>query len=226
VTIIAWTSIVVVASFAVMAGVLHWLSNRPGTSAAHGPPPLLIPLPPSPPRAQVNGSGNGNGVPRLADRQIVRPLAVEPRRANHRRWPPESVDAEHRSEDNAETIRFVRPSEFDAAVQLLPGRLEVLGGQTPHREIRFMRIPGESAHVVLGRELRHAPHYVGLGSPKVSRQHARFDFADNRWNVTNLSRTNPLVLNDDELFDTDVARPLADGDRLELGDVVLRFHAQ
>jgi predicted component of type VI protein secretion system len=60
----------------------------------------------------------------------------------------------------------------------------------------------------------------------VSRRHARLDFAHNRWTVKNLSRTNPVIVNDDELSDTEVARPLADGDRLELGDVVLRFHAQ
>jgi hypothetical protein len=134
--------------------------------------------------------------------------------------PPSNVER-----DNAETVRFVRPADPGAAVQLLPGRLEVIGGETPHREIRLMRIPGESAHVILGREVGLNPHYVGLGSPTVSRRHARLDFADNQWIVTNLSRTNPLVINDDELFDTDVARPLADGDRLELGDVVLRFHA-
>ena len=84
---------------------------------------------------------------------------------------------------------------------------------------------GEPAHVILGREGGLTPHYIGLESPTVSRRHARFDFADNQWVVKNLSRTNPLIVNDAELFDTDVARPLADGDRLERGEVVLRFHA-
>ena len=199
-----------------------------------------------------NGKG-GNGASYQGDRPAVRPFVADPSRvtpanaanhtsrgnanhvnhanhanpanqvtpANHRRSVT-PIDAQH---DNAETVRFVRPTDLDAAVQLLPGRLEVLEGATPHREIRFMRVPGESPHVILGREIRLTPHYVGLGSPMVSRRHARLDFADNRWTIKNLSRTNPLVVNDDELFETDVARPLADGDRLELGDVVLRFHA-
>ena len=85
--------------------------------------------------------------------------------------------------------------------------------------------PGESQHIILGRKLGVTPHYIGLGSPTVSRRHARFDFADNQWVVKNLSHTNPLIINDDELSDADAARPLADGDRLELGDVVLRYHA-
>lgn len=242
------TTIIVLAVIAVAAGVLQWLSTRTGTSAANGPPPLfysLDPLPPpethangnGTPHAQSNGDGarrtpphgngvpyphpNGNGTRRPADRPVARPKPVEPSRVADR----SSNIARDAEDDTAETIRFVRGSELDTAVQLLPGRLEVLEGATPHREIRFMRVPGEAAHVTLGREMRLSPHYVGLGSPTVSRRHARFDFTNNQWVVRNLSRTNPLVINDDELFDTDVARPLADGDRLELGDVVLRFHA-
>jgi hypothetical protein len=216
VTFIVSVSVLVLLSIAVVAGVLFWSSARRAPTA-HGPPPLFYPMDPSP-----RTHADRNAAQRLDDRPVARPLAVEPPRV---KYGPATrpLDAEH---DNAETVRFVRPSDFDAAVQLLPGHLEVLGGETPHREIRFMRVPGESPHVILGRELRHAPHYVGLGSPTVSRRHARFDFADNQWIVKNLSHTNPLVVNDDELFDTDVARPLADGDRLELGDVVLRFHAQ
>jgi len=59
----------------------------------------------------------------------------------------------------------------------------------------------------------------------VSRRHARFSYADGQWVVRNLSQTNPLVVNDEELSDIDGERPLADGDRLELGEVVLRFHS-
>ena len=243
------TTIIVLAVIAVAAGVLQWLSTRTGTSAANGPPPLFYSLDPvaPPPETHANGNGtshahpngngvpwtpaNGNGVPHPhangngtrppADRPVARPRSVEPPPVGDRR-PAAPRDSD---DDNAETIRFVRASDLETAVQLLPGRLEVLEGATPHREIRFMRVPGEAAHVILGREMRLSPHYVGLGSPTVSRRHARFDFTNNQWVVRNLSRTNPLVVNDDELFDTDVARPLADGDRLELGDVVLRFHA-
>jgi hypothetical protein len=190
-------------------------------------------VPPTPasgngvPRTPAKGNGvphvhtNGNGIRPPVDRPTVRPSPVDSPRM-HGRAGAGSRDA---VDDNAETIRFVRESDLDTAMQLLPGRLEVLEGSTPHREIRFVRVPGEAAHVVLGREIRLSPHYIGLGSPTVSRRHARFDFTNNQWVVRNLSRTNPLIVNDDELIDPDVARPLADGDRLELGDVVLRFHA-
>lgn len=126
-------------------------------------------------------------------------------------------------DDSSDTIRFARPGED--AVQLLPGRLVVVAGGRVHREIRFFRIPGEPPHLILGREKGESPLHVGLGSPTVSRQHARLDYDNGRWEIRNLSRTNPLVVNDDELSDSDVARLLVDGDRLELGEVVLRFHS-
>jgi hypothetical protein len=43
--------------------------------------------------------------------------------------------------------------------------------------------------------------------------------------VANLSQTNPVIVNDEELSGVDRERPLVDGDRIELGEVVLRFHA-
>lgn len=232
-----------------VAGLIYWWSARLDAEAAHALPPLIYPLHPSPsaPRPQphvkgnatplthvngngathahVNGNGathtyvNGNGATRRPDAPVARPVAVEPPRMNTRT----PVTPRYPEHDDTETIRFIRP--VDDAVQLLPARLEVIEGKTPHKEIRFVRIPGEPVHVILGREVGLTPHYIGLESPTVSRRHARFDFADNQWVVKNLSRTNPLVVNDDEMFDTDVARPLADGDRLELGEVVLRFHA-
>ena len=123
-----------------------------------------------------------------------------------------------------ETIRFRRPVE--EPVQLLPGRLEVVSGDTVHREIRFVRIPGEPMQVILGRDAGPSPQYVALKSGTVSRQHARLAFNNGRWSVSNLSKTNPVVVNEEELSHVSGERSLDDGDRLELGEVVLRFHAR
>ena len=94
-----------------------------------------------------------------------------------------------------ETVQFVRPT--DEALQLLPARLEVVSGMTPQQ--------------------------VTLTSSTVSRRHARVAYADGHWLVTNLSRTNPVVVNDRAIAEYEGPRPLLDGDRIELGDVVLRF---
>jgi FHA domain len=125
---------------------------------------------------------------------------------------------------NSETVRFLRPGEEQ--IQILPGRLEVLAGEPKHREIRFVRSPGEPAELILGRDPGPSPHAIALQSDTVSRRHARFAFSNGRWSVTNLSRTNPVVVNDERLFDNSIERPLADGDRVELGEVVLRFRAR
>jgi hypothetical protein len=129
-----------------------------------------------------------------------------------------------RDDAPAETVRFRRPG--DEPVQLLPARLEVVAGEPRHREIRFVRIPGEPVELILGRDGGDTPHHVALTSSTVSRQHARFAFSGGRWAVANLSHTNPVVVNDEELANGDGERVLTDGDRLELGEVVLRFHAQ
>jgi hypothetical protein len=124
----------------------------------------------------------------------------------------------------SETVRFIRPGE--EPIQILPGRLEVLSGEPKHREIRFVRSPGEPAELILGREPGRSPQSVALNSDTVSRRHARFAYSNGRWAVTNLSRTNPVVVNDVRLPDNSIERPLADGDRVELGEVVLRFRSR
>ena len=123
-----------------------------------------------------------------------------------------------------ETIRFRRPS--DEPIQILPGRLEVVSGEPRHREIRFVRVPGEPAQLIVGREPGRSPQHVTLESNTVSRRHARFAFNNGRWAVANLSQTNPVVVNDEDLLDSAGERPLADGDKIELGEVVLRYRSQ
>jgi len=133
---------------------------------------------------------------------------------------------EHASRNgNSETVRFLRPGEEDP-IQILPGRLEVLSGDPSHREIRFVRVPGEPPEMILGREPGRTPQTIALHSDTVSRRHARFAFSNGRWAVTNLSRTNPVVVNDERMSDESSERPLADGDRVELGEVVLRFRSR
>jgi hypothetical protein len=122
-----------------------------------------------------------------------------------------------------ETVRFQRPTE--QVLQLLPGRLEVLAGETRHREIRFVRAPGQLPQLILGRDAAGSPQHVALQSSTVSRQHARLAYSNGRWAVANLSQTNPVIVNDEELSGADNERALVDGDRIELGEVVLRFHA-
>jgi hypothetical protein len=136
---------------------------------------------------------------------------------------PMSVDSDGQVPATSETVRFVRPT--DEVVQLLPGHLEVLSGDARQQEIRFVRVAGQQPHLILGRNPGRSPQHVSLNSSTVSRQHARLAYSGGKWVVANLSQTNPVVVNDQELTNLDGERQLADGDRIELGEVVLRFHA-
>ena len=124
---------------------------------------------------------------------------------------------------STDTVQFRRPA--NEALQVLPGRLEVLSGVDSPREIRFVRFPGEQPQLIIGRDPGSSPQHVALPSSTVSRRHARFDFSGGQWRLANLSSTNPVVVNDETLSSLDGGRFLADGDRIELGDVQLRFHA-
>jgi hypothetical protein len=115
------------------------------------------------------------------------------------------------------------PPGTDTTLQLLPGRLEVIGGEAGAEEIRFVRPAGGDAVVTLGRAPADAPGHVRLHNPTVSRTHARLRFENGEWHIVNLSSTNPALLNGEVLPVDDGERALRDGDRLELGEVVLRY---
>jgi hypothetical protein len=210
---------------AATVSILRWRAER---RAAYAPIPLVFPMnsgiawetalstPPvqtvEPARPFTSFAPPANGV------------AAPPRSTNDRAVEaPLAADRDSQVPLNSETIRFQRPTED--VVQLLPGHLEVLAGDTRHQEIRFVRVQGQQPHLILGRNPGRSPQHISLNSSTVSRQHARLAFAGGKWNVANLSKTNPVVLNDVELSNVDGERPLADGDRIELGEVVLRFHA-
>ncbi|HEX5521590.1 MAG TPA: FHA domain-containing protein [Longimicrobiaceae bacterium] len=119
------------------------------------------------------------------------------------------------------TIRFYIPT--DGTLQLLPGRLEVVGGQDLGQEIRFVRTPEGPQEVTFGRSDGPPHRHVQLRAATVSRAHARMVFEDGAWTIFNLSRTNPVVLNGDELDGDGSEHALQDGDRIEMGEVVFTF---
>ena len=188
--------LVLAACAALTAQLVWWLSNR--REPGREPPPLVIP---------IHADFRRSAEPRDLALTATAALSAQP--------PPFAAPTE--------TVQFRRPGE--SAMQLLPARLEVVAGTTPRQELRFVRLPGEAPEMILGRDASSSPKQVTLASRTVSRRHARVAFADGRWLVTNLSRTNPVVVNDEALAEFEGARALADGDRIELGDVVLRFCA-
>jgi hypothetical protein len=143
----------------------------------------------------------------------VRPASVGPVRARR---------APRRPAADAATDDF----PVDGTLQVLPGRLEVLAGITLdnpwEQEIRFVRVPGSDPELTLGRGEGPPHRHLRLDSATVSRQQAHMRFDDEGWTLTNLSRTNPTVVNGEALAPGG-ATLLREGDRIEMGEVAFRF---
>lgn len=186
--------------------------------------PLLVfpeprgPVPAAPPRLPAAPG------PRTAPPRPVVPggAAPGPRTAHVARPAPAAPPPA--GQDDELTVRLELPLE--GRLQFLPGALEVVEGGDPRREIRFMRAAAdEAAEYTLGRTSGTTHRHIQLAVPTVSRLHARMRFDGGSWRISNLSSTNPLRVNGRELADPDESRVLADGDRIQIGEMILRFRA-
>jgi hypothetical protein len=121
-------------------------------------------------------------------------------------------------------LRFFRAEE--GTLEFLPGRLEVVGGEDIGQEIHFARQVGDDdMTVTFGRSEGPPLRHVQLLDPTVSRQHARMTYDGHHWHLSNMSTTNAVLLNGAPLPDHGDGITLQDGDRLEMGAVVLVFQA-
>jgi hypothetical protein len=162
-----------------------------------------------PPATGTNG--HSSHPPSLADRTPVRGNALVPE-------PAGSAPARAPG-----TIRYAVP--MDGTLQFLPGRLEVLTGDADGREIRFVRAGGPDGTVITFGRAEGPPYrHVQLREPTVSRNHARMRFDGASWHLTNLSATNPVIVNGQELPAEGEPVTLQEGDQIEMGEVTFRFH--
>lgn len=122
--------------------------------------------------------------------------------------------------------RTVRVPRYEERRDYLPGRLEVQAGATPGEEIRFVRTASDTADITLGRDDGPLYSHVKLPVDTVSRRHARLQYDHGRWKISNLSSTNPTLVNGEELLASGGARWLDDGDTIEIGEMVFRFRAR
>jgi hypothetical protein len=115
-------------------------------------------------------------------------------------------------------------SPDEGVLQLLPGRLEVIAGDGLSPEIRLFRVSSlDVPEITFGRADGPAYRHVKLNAATVSREHARIRYEDRKWKMINLSRINPVVVNGVEMASPDDEWTLGDGDRIEIGEVVLRY---
>ena len=197
-------------------------------ASAEAPLPfLIIPTHPDGPRMVPAGVSRQRVIaaPRATPEPMPEP---EPEPAEREEWMGEETVAAESSAQNDElapdaTVVFTRP--VDEPVQILPGRLHVLSGEGSGEDLHLFSKLGEPPRIVVGREKGPPHRHITLRSPTVSRRHARMEFVNGSWTITNLSSTNPVLVNDRVLKNGTSARKLSDGDRIELGEVALRFLA-
>jgi hypothetical protein len=199
----------------------------------HAPPPVILPvryageLAPRPVAAPPQRSPTFHDAPTRHDAPTLHvmpsrhdtPAASMTFERSQRPRPHPPAD-DHAAAEGA-TIRFQRQQE--ERVQLLPGRLEIEEGSDRGQEIRFVRVLGEPPEVTIGRGEGPPYRHIKLSARTVSRQHALLKFENGHWKISNLSQTNPTVVNGEELDDGADYRLLNDGDTIEMGEIVLRF---
>jgi hypothetical protein len=124
------------------------------------------------------------------------------------------------------TDATVRMPRFEEAAQgFLPGRLEIQQGPNRGESIRFRRTNGDDADITLGRGEGPPESHIQVNAETVSRLHARLRFDHGRWKISNLSRTNPLLVNGEPLTAGAMALWLSEGDTIEMGEMTFRFHS-
>lgn len=185
----------------------------PSTPPVARPPQAAPPLAPPAPRPSPVAAGGFGGIS-----TAEHPVGGRPAGTAAMASPvPDTALIE------GETLRFSIPT--DGTVEFLPGRLEVVAGPEAGREIRFARALGEAeVEVTFGRSEGPANRHVQILARTVSRRHAVMTLIDEHWQLTNLSSTNPVVLNGRVLAGNEVAPLLVEGDRIEMGEVAFIFH--
>jgi predicted component of type VI protein secretion system len=78
--------------------------------------------------------------------------------------------------------------------------------------------------VTFGRREGPAYRHIQLLEPTVSRTHARMTRDGDRWRLTNLSRTNPVIVNGMPLDGVSNSQVLQDSDVVEMGALVFRYY--
>lgn len=148
-----------------------------------------------------------------------------------RQWPtPGRPSGETRQVPRPAGQNGVSPSDATSHASSVraayfPGTLEIQSASHRGELIRFPRSHSGRAWFTLGREAGDPASHIVIPADTVSGRHARLEFHDGRWRITNLSRSNPTAVNGTLLTDESGGRWLADGDQIMMGELLLVYRA-
>ncbi|MFN8573912.1 MAG: FHA domain-containing protein [Gemmatimonadaceae bacterium] len=234
------SGVLLATALGIVIGLRVQRSRRDHELAHHGTPQLVMPMNALPARPRL---AHDVAQVRQSPRSVA-VVAVEPPYEPSASVPPDDDDLMMMDDDvddlldepsvatpvprtpllvEGRSLRYYQQAE-DGTLAFLPGRLEVAGGADRGQEIHFVRPDSDELPSVTFGRLEGAPHrHVQLLDRTVSRQHARMTYADGRWHLTNLSRTNPVSINGSPMSEEGPAITLESGDRIEMGAVVFIF---
>jgi len=130
------------------------------------------------------------------------------------------------------TVKMFAPSAAATkTIKILPGKLEVIAGETESEAgiIRFFRPAGPEPQGGFQFTFGRAPGppliHIQLDSKTVSRNQASIRLFEGKHSVINRASpdSNPTFVNDHQMAESE-ERVLEDGDRIEMGEVVMIYH--
>ena len=121
-----------------------------------------------------------------------------------------------------EGYEIAEAADGEEALALLPGRFLVEEGDNDI-EVRLVRTSsGDREEPTIGRDPGPPYRHIQLRASSVSAKHAKLVCENGGYTITNYSRTNPVVVNGQELPEN-ASRRLMDADRVEIGEVVMTY---
>jgi hypothetical protein len=227
---LVWGVAALLAFATVIVALIIWRyqENAAGFSAEAEVPPLLFPASPAARPRHTRAAAAAQSAPPPPGRRAATAASAPP--------PPQFVAAAAPSTSpvpraatppadagslvDGKTIRFHRPT--DGTLQILPGRLDIIEGADKGQTIRFVRA-GAAPEITFGRSEGPPYLHVQLRAPTVSRKHAYMRYQNSSWFIRNLSGTNPVVVNGEDLGAAGSERKLREGDRIEMGEIAFIF---
>jgi hypothetical protein len=119
-----------------------------------------------------------------------------------------------------DVVRAGQPPE--GVLDVLPGRFLVDEGDRQIELRIFRTAPGERVETTIGRDSGPPYRHIQLLPASVSGKHAKLVFDKGSYSIINYARTNPTRINGEEM-EENASRRLVDGDRIEIGDVVMTY---
>lgn len=123
-----------------------------------------------------------------------------------------------------DTIKMAMPPQ--GTLKMLPGRLVVLSGDQKIREIRFYKTKAEEENeITFGRAVGKPYTHIQLKEMTVSAKQAKLLYAGKKFTLISYAKTNPTRVNDMEVEENGMLE-LADGDKIQMGEVVFQFFSK